>query len=254
MVDGRFLQDGADSGQDYWTVAGEIDLSRAPTGTAPTKPAAAYKVVGHSVPRLDLPGQGDGCRLRARCPAGRPAACARVAPARPRRDFGDARRGGDPKRGQGRAADRARGQLRRIRQPGRRRGPGSRRGGAAARDLGQRPPHRTGAAGSGVAQGPARHRPHHRRATRRPAAEAAVRGSPCRGPTSRTRRWRPPARSPSSRTAISPCGRTARACIRCGAISPPCSACRSRRSPRAICTAPAATATTAPTMPRSTPR
>src|SRR5215471_10280326 len=32
VVDGRFLQNGADSGQDYWTVAGEIDFTQAPTG------------------------------------------------------------------------------------------------------------------------------------------------------------------------------------------------------------------------------
>ena len=51
VVDGQFLQNGATTGQDYWTVAPEIDLSQAVTGTAPTKSAASYKVVGRSVPR-----------------------------------------------------------------------------------------------------------------------------------------------------------------------------------------------------------
>ncbi|MBV8189145.1 MAG: xanthine dehydrogenase family protein molybdopterin-binding subunit [Alphaproteobacteria bacterium] len=60
VVDGRFLQNGADSGQDYWTIASEIDFSQAPTGAAATKPVAAYKVVGQSVPRLDLPAKVTG--------------------------------------------------------------------------------------------------------------------------------------------------------------------------------------------------
>ena len=60
VVDGRFLQNGLASGQDYWTVAHEIDLGQPATGTAPVKPAAAYKVVGRSVPRLDLPAKVSG--------------------------------------------------------------------------------------------------------------------------------------------------------------------------------------------------
>src|SRR4029453_19629427 len=55
VVDGQFLQNGAPTGQDYWTVAGEIDLTQAATGTAPVKPVSSYRVVGHSVPRLALP-------------------------------------------------------------------------------------------------------------------------------------------------------------------------------------------------------
>jgi nicotinate dehydrogenase subunit B len=54
VVDGQFLQNGSATGQDYWTVAAEIDLSQAVTGTAPVKPAGSYKVVGRSVPRVDL--------------------------------------------------------------------------------------------------------------------------------------------------------------------------------------------------------
>ena len=60
VVDGQFLQNGAATGQDYWTVAPEIDLSQAVTGTTPAKPAASYKVVGQSVPRIDLPAKVSG--------------------------------------------------------------------------------------------------------------------------------------------------------------------------------------------------
>ena len=60
VADGQFLQNGAATGQDYWTVAAEIDLSQAVTGTSPPKPAAAYRVVGRSVPRLDLPAKVSG--------------------------------------------------------------------------------------------------------------------------------------------------------------------------------------------------
>lgn len=60
VVDGQFLQNGAATGQDYWTVAGEIDLSQPVTGNAPPKKPAAYKVVGRSVPRLDLPAKVSG--------------------------------------------------------------------------------------------------------------------------------------------------------------------------------------------------
>jgi CO/xanthine dehydrogenase Mo-binding subunit len=60
VVDGQFLQDGAPTGQDYWTVAAEIDLSQPATGTAPVKAATAYTVVGQSVPRRDLPAKVSG--------------------------------------------------------------------------------------------------------------------------------------------------------------------------------------------------
>jgi len=60
VVDGQFLQNGAATGQDYWTVAGEIDLSQPVTGSAPPKKADAYKIVGRSVPRLDLPAKVSG--------------------------------------------------------------------------------------------------------------------------------------------------------------------------------------------------
>ena len=60
VADGRFLQNGAETGQDYWSVAGEIDLTQAATGAAAVKPVASYKVVGKSVPRLDLPAKVTG--------------------------------------------------------------------------------------------------------------------------------------------------------------------------------------------------
>jgi CO/xanthine dehydrogenase Mo-binding subunit len=60
VVDGQILQNGAATGQDYWTVAPEIDLSQAVTGTAPVKPVSAYRVVGQSVPRVDLPAKVSG--------------------------------------------------------------------------------------------------------------------------------------------------------------------------------------------------
>jgi len=60
VVDGRFLQNGAATGQDYWTVAAEIDLTQTVTGTVPPKQVASYKVVGQSVPRVDLPAKMSG--------------------------------------------------------------------------------------------------------------------------------------------------------------------------------------------------
>ena len=60
VVEGRFLQNGAQTGQDYWTVAGEIDLTQSVIGTTTPKPAAAYRVVGQSVPRVDLPAKMSG--------------------------------------------------------------------------------------------------------------------------------------------------------------------------------------------------
>ena len=60
VVDGLFLQDGAATGQDYWTVASDIDFTQAATGQAPVKAASAYRVVGRSAPRLDLPAKLTG--------------------------------------------------------------------------------------------------------------------------------------------------------------------------------------------------
>lgn len=60
VVDGRFLQNGVATGQDYWTVAAEIDLSQNVAGTTKPKPRETYKVVGRSIPRADLPGKITG--------------------------------------------------------------------------------------------------------------------------------------------------------------------------------------------------
>jgi nicotinate dehydrogenase subunit B len=60
VVDGQFLQNGAATGQDYWSVAAEIDLTQAVTGTAAPKPVTAYRVVGQNVPRVDLPAKMSG--------------------------------------------------------------------------------------------------------------------------------------------------------------------------------------------------
>ncbi len=60
VVDGAFKQNGADTGLDYWSVAGEIDWSRAATASAEPKAASAYTIVGQSTPRLDLPAKVSG--------------------------------------------------------------------------------------------------------------------------------------------------------------------------------------------------
>src|SRR6185503_2868497 len=60
IVDGAFHQNGAPTGQDYWSVAAEIDLTQNVTGSAPAKPASAYKIVGRSTPRRDLPAKVSG--------------------------------------------------------------------------------------------------------------------------------------------------------------------------------------------------
>jgi|FEC22Drversion2_1045045.scaffolds.fasta_scaffold00717_8 nicotinate dehydrogenase subunit B len=60
VADGQFLQNGAPTGQDYWSVAGEIDLTQPVTGNAPVKPRHSYRVVGQSVPRIDLPAKLTG--------------------------------------------------------------------------------------------------------------------------------------------------------------------------------------------------
>ena len=52
--DGAILHRGAPIGQDYWSLAGRVDLSRHATGHAPVKPAAEHRVVGRSAPRVDL--------------------------------------------------------------------------------------------------------------------------------------------------------------------------------------------------------
>jgi CO/xanthine dehydrogenase Mo-binding subunit len=60
IEDGRFLRAGRDTGFDYWSVAGEVDLRRKATGAAPVKLPAQYRVVGRNLPRLDLPAKITG--------------------------------------------------------------------------------------------------------------------------------------------------------------------------------------------------
>ena len=59
---GRVLRDGRDTGHDYWSLSGGIDLQRKASGAVPVKPLSAYRVVGRSLPRLDLPAKirGEG--------------------------------------------------------------------------------------------------------------------------------------------------------------------------------------------------
>jgi CO/xanthine dehydrogenase Mo-binding subunit len=53
--DGSILRKGAATGQDYWTLAGAVNLAVKATGSGPRKPVAAMKLIGASSERLDLP-------------------------------------------------------------------------------------------------------------------------------------------------------------------------------------------------------
>jgi len=58
--DGAFFRGGAPTGQDYWSLAPEVDLVRPAEGNAAPKRRAAYRVVGQAVRRLDLPAKVSG--------------------------------------------------------------------------------------------------------------------------------------------------------------------------------------------------
>jgi CO/xanthine dehydrogenase Mo-binding subunit len=60
VEEGQFLRGGKPTGRDYWSMAGTIDLDRRASGTAPTKTPSKYKIVGKSLPRLDLPAKVKG--------------------------------------------------------------------------------------------------------------------------------------------------------------------------------------------------
>lgn len=53
--DGSILRNGASTGQDYWTLAGAVDLTAKATGSGTRKAVADFMTIGHDIPRLDLP-------------------------------------------------------------------------------------------------------------------------------------------------------------------------------------------------------
>ena len=53
--DGAILREGQPTGYDYWSLAANVDLAKAPTGEVNPKAPGAYKVVGKSARRFDLP-------------------------------------------------------------------------------------------------------------------------------------------------------------------------------------------------------
>ena len=53
--DGAILRNGAPTGQDYWTLAGAVDLTAKATGSGKRKAAADFASIGQSSARLDLP-------------------------------------------------------------------------------------------------------------------------------------------------------------------------------------------------------
>jgi len=53
--DGNILRNGAPTGQDYWTLAGAVNLAVKATGAGARKPVADMKFIGASSERLDLP-------------------------------------------------------------------------------------------------------------------------------------------------------------------------------------------------------
>ena len=53
--DGAILRQGTATGQDYWTLAGGVNLAVDAQGGVALKPIAEYGVIGKSAPRVDLP-------------------------------------------------------------------------------------------------------------------------------------------------------------------------------------------------------
>src|SRR6185312_11612520 len=60
VEDGEFHRGEAPTGHDYWNFATAEDFAGDIEGTAPTKPASAYRIVGQPVPRRDLPAKVSG--------------------------------------------------------------------------------------------------------------------------------------------------------------------------------------------------
>jgi CO/xanthine dehydrogenase Mo-binding subunit len=55
IADGAMLVGGAPSGLDYWKLAPDVNLRRAPEGKARWKTPDQHRLLGQSIPRLDLP-------------------------------------------------------------------------------------------------------------------------------------------------------------------------------------------------------
>jgi CO/xanthine dehydrogenase Mo-binding subunit len=55
VSDGAILRDGRPTGEDYWSLAPAIDLSRHASAAAPLK--TGFAIVGHNAPRVDLGGK-----------------------------------------------------------------------------------------------------------------------------------------------------------------------------------------------------
>jgi CO/xanthine dehydrogenase Mo-binding subunit len=55
--DGNILRNGTPTGQDYWTLAPAVNLAVKATGGGQRKPVSAFKSIGQSSERLDLPGK-----------------------------------------------------------------------------------------------------------------------------------------------------------------------------------------------------
>ena len=60
VEDGAFRQGNAATGQDYWSFVQPDDFAAEITGSASPKPHTAYRVVGQSTPRRDLPAKVSG--------------------------------------------------------------------------------------------------------------------------------------------------------------------------------------------------
>jgi CO/xanthine dehydrogenase Mo-binding subunit len=54
VVDGTVHRNGRATAHSYWTLASDVDLRRAPSEDVAVKAADAYRIVGQSMPRLDL--------------------------------------------------------------------------------------------------------------------------------------------------------------------------------------------------------
>ncbi|HEV2300949.1 MAG TPA: molybdopterin cofactor-binding domain-containing protein [Stellaceae bacterium] len=54
IEDGAVLRQGRPTGEDYWSLAGAVDLARHATGGATLKEIGAYGLVGHNMRRVDL--------------------------------------------------------------------------------------------------------------------------------------------------------------------------------------------------------